>query len=353
MRKLYIVLIPLLLAGCWDEQNYNTTIHVPMAGISGELGEVKVSFALPAIERKTEEARFITVDGLSFHDAKTIADATTHNQLDTTMLTALLIDERAAKTNIYGYLDSFYRDVKNRLGMSLIITKGPAQPYIEKGSEFGDNINTFYSEMTHHLVEISQLPLMDLQHACTYLFDNGIDLQLPYMENREEDDFPFISGVALFDDRKFTGEVIPIKEMVIMQLLKEDLGKKAIETFLFKDAAMSYEIDKQKRKVELHDNAVNLEYKLDVSILDFYPDRIIKATNRYEMEQAIEKDLESRAQEIIQIMQQANHDGLGLGRYYRAFRPEQFTNNNWKDVYRGLEIRTSFEVKIGDSGIMD
>ncbi|WP_342525597.1 Ger(x)C family spore germination C-terminal domain-containing protein [Chryseomicrobium sp. FSL W7-1435] len=348
-----LIVVALLLSGCWDEQNFNQTIHVPMAGISGSPNELEVSFALPAIERKTEEARTINVKGKSFHDARLAADASTHNQIDTSMLTALIIEDQASEQDIYMYLDAFYRDVRNRLGLALLISSGPATPFIEYGTEFNDNINTLYNEMVVHLSETSQLPLIDLQIACTYLFDSGIDLQLPYLEMDKESGIPKVTGVALFHDTKFTGEKIPLKEMVVMQMLKDDLGKRAIESILYNDVALSYEIESLKRKVITEPASVQLKYKLTVSILDYSPDRIKNLTTRYEIERAIEKDLQVRASELIQQMKTVSHDGLGIGRYYRAFHKNLFTNSTWSDTYTSLPIETLFEVEVRDWGIMD
>lgn len=344
--------MPLLLAGCWDEQNYNTTIHVPMAGITGDLEDLQVNFGLPAIERKTDESRVITVTGRSFLDAKSAADAATHNQLNTSMLTALLISEDSAKTNLYGYLDGFYRDVRNRLGMTVIITEGITNPYIEKGAEFGDNINTFYSEMTTHLHENSQLPHMDLQHACTYLFDEAVDLQLPYMKMNAEN-FPEITGVGMFDGHQFTGEIIPMKEMVLMQLLKDELGKTATDVVIYEDSALGYEIEKMNRKVKVHPGSVDLFYQVDISIQDFFPDRVKQRERRKDIEEAVKKDLSLRASTIFQQMKSVNHDGLGIGRYYRAFQPEIYKQKSWKETYQNLQITIHVDVNVRDSGIMD
>lgn len=343
----------LLLSGCWDEQNFNQTIHVPMAGISGAAGDITVSFVLPAVERKTPESRIITVQGKSFHDAEMHANATTHNQIDTSMLTALLIEDKASTDNLYAYLDGFYRDVRNRLGMSLIITRGPTQPYIEYGTEFGDNINTFYHEMTVHLTESSQLPVIDMQQACTYLFDSAIDLQLPYLQFNEESGFPEIVGVALFSDKKFTGEFIPIRDMVIVQLLKDELGKKAVDAFLYKDAPLSYEIESINREVKVYDKKTTLDFEIVVSVLDYYPDRVSNNTNRKEIEKMLTENLTDRSLELIELMQRNAHDGLGIGRYYRAYLPDIYSDSKWKELYDSLEITPSFKVTVKDSGIMD
>jgi len=348
-----LIVVALLLSGCWDEQNFNQTIHVPMAGISGSPNELEVSFALPAIERKTEEARTINVKGKSFHDARLAADASTHNQIDTSMLTALILEDQAVEVDIYAYLDGFYRDVRNRLGMTLIISSGPASPFIDIGTEFGDNINTFYSETVLHLAEASQLPIVDLQIACTYLFDSGIDLQLPYMEMDEETNFPKITGVALFHDKKFTGETIPIEDMVLMQILKNEMGKKAIESILYKEAALSYEVESMDRKIKTHPDKTELHYSLEISVLDYFPDRIAKSTKRQEIERAIEENLLQRSDELVKVMKSVSHDGLGLGRYYRAFEEDVYSNATWADTYVDLPIEITFDVSMKDSGIMD
>lgn len=324
-----------------------------MAGISGEAGEISVSFALPAVERKTPEPRIITVQGQTFHDAKMQANATTHNQVDTSMLTALLVEDQAASENLYSHLDGFYRDVRNRLGMSLLITKGPARPFIEYGSEFGDNINTFYHEMTVQLSEASQLPVVDMQIACTYLFDSAIDLQLPYLDFNQESGFPEIIGVALFNDKGFTGEFIPIREMVVMQVLKDKLGKKAVDSITYKDEPLSYEIERISRKVKVHDKSTTLNFEIEVSVLDYFPDRVAENANRKEIEKIITENLTNRSRELIDLMQRNAHDGLGLGRYYRAYLPDIYSDSKWKELYDTLEIEAHFKVSVRDSGIMD
>lgn len=352
-RGISLIGLTLLLSGCWDEQNFNETIHVPMAGISVEEKKLIISLALPAIERKVDEARTITIKSETFQEARASAGATTHNQIDTSMLTALVIEDKAATTDIYTYLDGFYRDVRNRLGMVLLISEGPATPLIESGTQFGGNINTFYADMVSHLIDTSHLPQMDLQIACTFLFDEAIDLQLPYVKIDEESGYPTITGVALFNNKKFTGQSIPMDQMVLMQLLKDGLGKKATDSFLFKDVPLSYEIEKLKRSIHLDDTTVKLDYSLNVSVLDYPPDRIKESAERVEIEKAIEVDLNQRALQLFQQMQAASHDGLGLGRYYRAFKPDLYSDQTWAQTYMNLVIEPTFEVEINDSGIMD
>lgn len=348
-----LFMVTLLLSGCWDEHNIVNTINVPMIGISGKPSELVVSFALPAVERKTEESRTITVQGESFQDAKAAANATTHNKLETTMLTALILEDAATTENIYAYLDSFYRDVRNRLGMAVILSDGPANIFIDLGREFGDNINTFYDEMVSHLIFTSQLPDMDLQIACTYLLDGGMDLQLPFMRMSEENKFPEISGVAMFNDKKFTGEIIPLHDMVHLQLLKDDLGQRAFDTFLYKDAPLSYEIDKVNRNVVLEDKKVEFTYEIVISVLDYFPDRLAQSDTRKGIEKELSEDMHTRATEIMKTMQNVEHDGLGLGRYYRAYKPELYEVSTWKEYYSELEVEFSFDITLRDSGIID
>lgn len=119
------------------------------------------------------------------------------------------------------------------------------------------------------------------------------------------------------------------------------------------DSWLNYEIERADRKVKTHANSIDLFYTLEVSILDFYPDRIKKATRRKELKKAIKDDLHIRSEKILEQMKSANYDGLGIGRYYRAFRPKQYEEKNWKETYQELEIRTHFTVSVRDSGIMD
>lgn len=348
-----LLTIVLLLSGCWDEKNFNDTIHVPMIGISGSADDLEISFLLPAIERKTDEDRIITTNGASFYDAQLKADSSTHNQLDTSMLTSIIIEDKSTEQDIYHYLDSFYRDVRNRLGLVLLVSDGPAKDYIEYGKEFGQNVNTFYSDMATHLAEESLLPDQDLQIICTYLFDATIDAQIPYLTLNEQLEFPAVSGVALYSNRKFTGEIIPLKDMVVMQVLKNEIGKKALETILFEDAPLTYEVERIKRKVQTTKKSASLQYDIEISILNYAPDRLKNSAKRSDIEDEVASDLEKKANKLIHIMQQVQHDGLGIGRYFRAFEVEVFSEDTWRDYYQSLDISTSFSVKVHDTGIMD
>lgn len=64
-------------------------------------------------------------------------------------------------------------------------------------------------------------------------------------------------------------------------------------------------------------------------------------------------DFNQRALQLFQQMQAASLDGLGLGRYYRAFEPDLYSDQTWAQMYINLVIEPTFEVKINDSGIMD
>lgn len=107
------------------------------------------------------------------------------------------------------------------------------------------------------------------------------------------------------------------------------------------------------RKVNVHPGSVDLFYQVDISIQDFFPDRVKQRERRKDIEEAVKKDLSLRASTIFQQMKSVNHDGLGIGRYYRAFQPEIYKQKSWKETYQNLQITIHVDVNVRDSGIMD
>lgn len=141
-------------------------------------------------------------EGLSTRASRSDANLRTMEGLDMAHLEVALINGNLAKKDLYTYLDMFFRTPRNRLGSYLAIVEGDMKDYFNPPGVVTE-VSVYYSELMRTGVLYSIIPDITLQGAATFLFDNQIDLTLPYIELKEGT--PELKGLALFSNSRYTG----------------------------------------------------------------------------------------------------------------------------------------------------
>ena len=110
------------------------------------------------------------------------------------------------------------------------------------------------------------------------LFDDAIDLALPFVKMSETTGAPELSGVALFSDKVFTGHTLDIEESTIVQVLQKKPGKYVSFTYMWEKDGKSYPITvvlaSYKRKWDIQDSKIDATYKMKFSVDEFAHDHL-------------------------------------------------------------------------------
>lgn len=348
-----LILVVLLLSGCWDERLNKDFASIPMIGFDGKLGELTGYFGLPGEQHNTNEFTMISAKGTSVEDVTLKVDQKINERIDISKLTSILFSDDTAKSDFYNYLDWYYRNSRNRLNTVLIITEGSTEPFIQYGNKMGKDVNNFYSEFVEGFKLNAVLPKINLQLACSVLLDEGIDLTLPYMKMSSGEKMPELDGIALFSGKKFSGKTLSREDSIILQLMKEKKADYTYLTFMYDDIPVTIRVDSIKRNMKWDGTKIDINYQMKVGIMEYYKDHLIEEKELNSLDTFLEKSFTKRMEDVLKVLHDANSDALGIGRYARAFHPDIFEKNKWKETYPNLTITPKVKIKIKETGIID
>lgn len=354
MKKVVSILcLVLFLSGCWDERLNKNLAIVPTIGFDGEIGNLTGYFGIPGQQHNSGNFELLIGEGYSVEEVRQTIDTQINEGIDLSKLTSILLSDQLAEKDLYHLLDLYYRNARNRLNTSLLITEGSAKPFIQYGEKIGADVNNYYAQLLEGFILKSVIPQIDLQTACSILFDEGIDLVLPYIKMSAENDVPELVGLALFDEGKFTGKTLNQEESIILTVMRDDVEKYAYITYMDEKVPFTINIKNVKRKMKWDGNTIELNYSLKVSIMEYYKDNFQDKNTRMKLEKLLEQKIATEMEKVTKTLLDANTDALGLGRIARAFHPNLFQEGKWNETYPTLTIKSNVQVKITDTGILD
>ncbi|MHA6260866.1 Ger(x)C family spore germination protein [Sporosarcina sp. CAU 1771] len=359
MKKIALISIActFLLGGCWDEQLYKELTIVPLLGFEGEPGEMKGYFTKLEVTNGTASYSTVEGTGVSPRQARLDANRKTGEALSVTQMQVILLSEETAKTDVIKTFDVFFRSPTNPVGSRFVVVEGEMAPYMEKNEKISVELPNYFIDMLEAAISFSIIPDNDIQKAAGILFDDGIDLALPFIKMSEMTGTPEVSGVALFSGNVFTGHTLDKKESTIIQVLQKHLGKHTMFTYTWEKDGKSFPISVQlatfKRKWAIQDSKIDATYKMKFSVEEFGYDHLDEDKTRIELEKYLSKELTKDFNKVIKKLQDAKSDVVGFGRNVRAFHPHLWNKGKWSDTFSELEINVKVEAEITRTGILN
>ncbi|MGD7043932.1 Ger(x)C family spore germination protein [Jeotgalibacillus proteolyticus] len=367
MKKTFLLLLcsaAVLLSSCWDERLLKDLQLVYTVGYDvGENGDVDVTSVVPPLDPANLNGTVTFKTGHTLRDARYNADLNVSEHIDYSKLQIMLLGDELARQDIYSFLDVLYRNSRNNLNARMAIVEGSASKLLFKPVTSQKSISEYYTGLVESAELISVLPKVSLQTACTLIFDPGGDLYLPYISYDEEMQRSEVKGLALFSEKRFTGEILDPSLSALFTLINSRQGD--IVRFTRKYSENETPEIANYMTVEPHSSDVSIKVKGDqqlsahisvkmqVNIVEYSPNHIMAENKIPDIEKWWEKELKKDAEEMIQIMQKAKSDVLGIGRRVSAFHPEQWDEKTWKDMYADMPFEVDFEVEVVGTGIID
>lgn len=362
MRQVTIVglLSVLLLAGCWDEKLYRNLSVISVIGFDGHIGELVSYYVYPNSAEDPTKFTVIESKGVSPRETRNKADLKMDQTIDLSELTVLLIAEETAYEDIYQYLDIYFRDPQNPINSKIALTEGSPKEFLSIKETLPTDLGEYYENFIESIERDTVFPKdLDLQQAGSLLFDEGIDLALPYLKKDETHGTPVAAGLALFNRRKFTGTTLNTKESLLLNLLAKGKSDIARMTFLYeendKKSPLTIDIIRFKKKIKEHGNSkkITINVKIEVNIAEFPIDHIGEKKIREKLEKFLSRKIQSNMNKMIKKCQEAPSDPIGIGKKLRASGSEIWQDGKWKETYSTLDIQTNVHVEIIRSGILN
>lgn len=351
-----VLLLLMLLTGCWDQTIYErigfivnlgiddldsekilVTYTSPVVGQSSSAGGQSQGGEMP-IEVNKSEARLL-------REAREMSNQTSPRLLEGGKIQNILIGQSMAEKDIHEYLEIFERDVKNPVLAWVIIVEGEARELIDKGKEFKNKppLGLYINQLMEDCIKGGYCPdetVMD--YNIQYSFP-GLDPVMPMA--KLEDDGVRITGTALINHNKVSGKLTAEETPFLMLLL----GKKRDSVLTFslpeelagtkKAIAVSLRSLKQKTRVEFRNGmpGVKMELKLRLDLNEYTWDSLNNNWKKDELSDLMAKDIQTGMQEVFKKLAEANCDALGIGDKVRAKYNDYWKRiggqEGWKKIY--------------------
>ncbi|MGE7835102.1 Ger(x)C family spore germination protein [Viridibacillus arvi] len=358
-RVAIIFIISTFLVGCWDERLYKNLSVVSLAGIEGQVGEMKGYYAYPTSPKDPTKYKVIEGEGISPRDVRNSADLKVEQTLDLSELGTILLSKESAKNPIYDFLDVYFRNPENPISSKVALTDGSVKDFLDIGDDLPSDIGEYYLRFIESFERNSIFPKQNIQHICSLFFGKGMDPVLPFLKKVEKDRKPVVGGLALFNKQVFTGTILDPKESLLLVLLMDKKGESARFSYLWenkgKKSPITADVVTLTKRWNVEDKGltatVRLKYKLKVNIEEFPPDHLHDSEKRIKLEKFLSKKVQKDIEKLLHKLQDAKSDPLGIGQDIRAFHPKLW-DDNWGEKFAELTLKPDIKVSIVRTGVL-
>jgi len=368
-RKLQFLFISIsclfLLTGCWDQRLLKETRFILAIGIDkAKDGKVKGTYEVENAQVYPQSAIITEVEGINGRDTTLAVNNKISEKLDVSKLKVFFIGEKLAKEEgIYPYLDILLREPNNPINTFLIINKGETSSYLTNPIPDEAIPSDYYQKLIQKEVDSGILTNMNVLKSSKLYAATHHDILLPYMK-QSPDQTPVVDGLAMFNGDKFTGQTLSPRESVIFNLLDNKKSEQQPSLIIkIRDHEhpniknyISLSVLNSKRKIKVNSQNEHVTGKfsldLDISIIES-PKYNVQKYDEF-LTKAIEKELTKRTNKVIQKLQKANSDGLGIGQQLHSFHYKEFQKLDWKgEAYKNADIKATVKVTIKEHGLIN
>ncbi|TKD68791.1 Ger(x)C family spore germination protein [Pseudalkalibacillus hwajinpoensis] len=375
IKKLFhtilIVCSTLVLTSCWDQELLKESKLVYGAGFDYEENNlIRTTFVvrnlgIPVSQGGVYSNRVVSVVGSSSRDTRLQMDRIISKQLSASKNQLLLLGEEVAKHNIDHMLDILFRDPKSPLDARIAVVEGRALD-MYKLDHIGDTLITeFTTDLIKGAEDKTEATKMTVEKAFRYSLDEGQDYALPYISYNQEVQSPEFDGLALFHHTTFTGATLSPMESKLLLLMNDNKSSQTniIEAldndpdngFLTNtvtisvrksspDMAYSFQNGKLDKAV------INLE--IIGNIAEYPQNHLMERSQVKDIADELSQRLTVRANDILQKLQEANCDFLGIGRDMNAYHHKVWNSERWEDEYKEIKLEAKVKVEIDETGII-
>ncbi|MDV2683229.1 Ger(x)C family spore germination protein [Alkalihalophilus lindianensis] len=359
----------IIMSGCWDSHYLKDTQLIYSGAFDlEEDGQVKTTVSIPKIEvgvQQSPGARIVSAIGNTVRQSRLRIDQEVSGRLDAAKTRVIIISEDAAKTDIYSYVDVFYRDPRSPLNASIAITKGNAAPYLDLQIENQPLISEYIRDLIDAGEQATILPKTNIQFMCPILFDPGQDVILPYLNIREDSQEIHANQIALFNERKMSS-IIGTEESTMLLLLMNKFKRDAnftVKVTNDKNPRLNNYITVQVTNLDhaltvkedpsgkVHAD-VNLTLKLNA--IEYPEDTFYERDTIVMLNTKLQEHFQEVANRTMQELLEANCDALGIGRELMAYHRDIWKKNeNWKEVFPNIEMHAHIKAEIVTHGVIN
>jgi Ger(x)C family germination protein len=316
-------------------------------------------------QQQQQVVEIVSATANTIREAQMKIDSRISGTFDSSKLRVLLIGEALAKQDIYSFLDVLYRNPKTALSARPAVVEGMAIDLINLKLIGGEEISKYLLNSLQSLQDLTIVGDENIESLCSKMLDPGQDFLITYIKLDKSKSRASVKGLAMFHGNKFSGKHLTVDQSIMYHLMENKKGKMARFTKKVNSSPKSFmhnyiTVNVKKMRRELKVNVkksgeinAHLHLNLKVDVIEYPQDQLASQKEIEKLKETLSKEFTKEAEMVIKKIQEANCDGLGIGRRLIAFYPNTWKKLNWDEDYPKVQITPSVHVDIISHGIID
>lgn len=373
-RVTAILLLTLLLTGCWDRREIDERSNVLGVGIDkcergatcklivtrqiAIPGRIPLGGASGGSSVKGESVVAFSTPGESGPDTSRKAQAELNRTVSFAHTRFIAFSESFARASVQEYLDYVRRVPEVRRLMWIMVTEGRASDVIRSKPSLELVPALYLNDMIDDAVKGGRLPNIYVGEFMTRISNKGEDPVAPLVRMRGLD-HPALAGLAVFRDFQMVGKLSPDEMFTFMQLRGARKGAEALDIPLPGGSTTTLRVYERRARYHVQRTPERLickiHLRLETEMIQLSPalsGEDPKTLHVIERQAAAEVVQRANAL-IMKLQQEYKADILGVGERVRGTMPGYWKNvsEEWNKVFSQIEFRVSADVHVRRTGL--
>lgn len=374
---LTLVLIPVLLTGCWDRIEVNDIAFVLGSSTDREDGLIRstVQIALPSQlgGAGSQGGGGGTSGSKTFlmlsRSAETmyVANKEMQNSLSRVLNYShrriTLFGEEFARSGIGEQIDTLARFPQNRLTTYVVVTRGPAYKVLEAEAP----IEQVPAEMIREIAKSGMKAPMSVQKLSNQLLTEGIDPAIPVVSLSESlpkkvgngQTLVQLDGLGVLRTDKLVGFLDVNEAALALLAMNEALNPKVSVPYDGGGPNQMISISLNETNTKIRTRLKNSQITADIYIqakgllVENTSNANLEATMMGKLEKQCNDFVAKRVYEVTnKLLKEYRSDVFGLGNTFHNTYPSEWekVHNRWNDVLPEIEVRVHSHVHLENTG---
>lgn len=369
IRKwIWIVICFVYLIGCSQRIPLEKVSLILLIGLDRTPnGEIKVGTSIPLFHHKQPKS---TIE----HWTQASTVYTGFSKIDTKLtgyMTAskaeiILIGKKLAKeANWLQELDSSYRDPYATINAKVVLVDGPTEEIFKIHKPSKPSLPSYINSVIESSIQNNQSVSSTIQQLMREQNEEGMTQTVPIIK-KSKNEIDTV-GIAFLNRKGKYLTYIPKKDVKFFNLINKPKSNGRMILHLElppksnKRPNTSIFVQNARRKVDVNFQngkfVFNLDIYANVALIEKTNANLIKEhynnkKNINNLKSAIQKEINTNLQNMLNEIQQNKIDPIGLSLYARAFQYKEWKKlkGNWSQAIAEAKINVKTHVKIKDTG---
>jgi Ger(x)C family germination protein len=302
------------------------------------------------------------VKAKSIRDSRKYFDSLTTGEVTAAKIQILLIGRRVLEhEDWFSILDTVYRNPTFSLSTRVIAVDGPVADIILNEPKDKPQLALHLKEVLDKNYKRTRNVLTTLQVLHRQMYEKGMTATISEIKKEKDID---LFGVSLLDKNGKYVDSLNIQESSLLLILKDEKQQELTFSFpltsldkeggIFHKNELSIDVNRVKTKIKTtYDQDkfhFNYQIQMSVNIVEqIFP---LVSVKEEELKKMIEKELQSKLEDLIKKIQEYKIDPIGLGLYGRAFQYDQYkkVEEHWGEALAESSIDVSLDIDIEARG---